>query len=96
MKRDGQNHHGSSRQMVFGSFHLIDVPVQMRDDMIKKEQKEYSKPEADECRKKSKLIHTLRLIDCWIEKAPDGSRCHHAGRKSRQSPLDTGLQFIFQ
>ena len=63
------------------------VRVQVRDDVIQREQKQDAEPEAQKGGEERELPHTCRLLDRRDQQAPDRSRHHHTGGETGQRAL---------
>ena len=87
MQRDGQHHHGRAGELTFWALGLLASDMQVRDQMVKRQQKQNAEPEAEKRRNERELSHSRRLLNRRDQKAPDGGRHHHARGKARQRAL---------
>ena len=74
-------------QAALRPFGLGAVRVQVRDDVIQREQKQDAEPEAQKGGEERELPHTCRLLDRRDQQAPDRSRHHHTGGETGQRAL---------
>ena len=87
MQRHREHQHRRPRQMTLRPFCFLGIHVQMRDRMVKQQQKRHPDPKADDRRQKRPAAHRFALIQRRDQKAPDRSRHHDPGGKSRETSL---------
>ena len=62
--------------------------MKMRNQMVKREQKQHAKPESRKRREESEAPKVFRLLNGRDQQAPDRSSRHHPRGKSGKGTLD--------
>ena len=81
-----------ARQGAGHAFGLFALPVQVGDDVIQQQNKQYAEPESDQRRQKRQLFHGFWLLHGRDDQAPDGSSYHDPGSKSCEGALYLPVQ----
>ena len=76
VQRYSQNHHRSTAQIALWALSLLTSHMQMGNQVVKQEQKQYTNPKADKRREKGQPSHAFGLLDSRNQQAPD-RRCNH-------------------
>ena len=92
---DGQDHHSSPREPAPRTLGLAYVPMEMRYDVIQKQQEEYPGPKASECRREGEPAHIRALLDRRDDEAPHGRSDHHSPCEACERPLDSQAELLF-
>ena len=78
----------SGNPLLARAFGLLAVAVEVRNDVVEREQKDHAGPKACRSRNKRPTSHAARLLDCRDQQAPNGCRDHDASGEAGQCTLD--------